>query len=29
MTKAQQAFRHRAYMNSLATKGEWSEHLEK
>ena len=29
MAEAQQAFRHRAYMNSLATKGEWSEHLEK
>jgi fructose-bisphosphate aldolase class I len=29
ITKAQQAFRHRAHMNSLATKGEWSEHLEK
>ena len=27
--KAQQAFRHRAHMNSLATKGEWSENLEK
>ena len=27
--EAQQAFRHRAHMNSLATKGEWSEDLEK
>jgi len=29
ITEAQQAFRHRACMNSLATRGEWSEHLEK
>jgi len=27
--EAQQAFEHRAQMNSLAAKGEWSENLEK